>query len=151
MFTQLSNFTIDHGANKKPNLRYMLPLVGEVCRSCWIVSAGYLNKNNGRVRGVEADIRKGQKGMPAKLPKKILTNASSYARAFCSDYIRQNNQSSPSDKTVNVEFTGMSDLFAAYDKEVDGCDSKLLRASFEKMWEKVLQDGYVDPETAVIS
>ena len=150
VFGQLSNFTIYHAKPRKPSFRYMLPLVGEVCRPCWILSAGYVNKNNSRVRSVEANIRKGQKGLPAKLPKKILTTASSYARAFCREFVRKNNQSSPSDKIKYVEFTGIRDLFAAYEAEVDGCDKKLLCGSFVKTWEKVLRDGYVDPETAVI-
>ena len=50
-----------------------------------------------------------------------------------------------------MEFTCMKDLFDVYETEVDGCDSKLLLGSFVKTWEKVLHDGYVDPETAVIS
>ena len=67
--------------------------------------------------------------------------------------LSEKNQISPSDKIKYkyMEFTCMKDLFDVYETEVDGCDSKLLIGSFVKTWEKVLHDGYVDPETAVIS
>ena len=50
VFGEIINFVVDQGPVKKAAFQYALPLVRDVCRQCWILCAGYRNKNNGRVR-----------------------------------------------------------------------------------------------------
>lgn len=148
VFGQLTEFLVSQGPHRKPKLQYQLPLVGDVCRKCWILSAGYLNGNNNRVRAIEARLRRGEKGLGVKLPKRRLVNPSSYARAFMSEYIFQHSQSSPSDTILYVDYCGNKECYRRYIKELKG-HKALKFASFVKSWNAVLCSGVTDPETTV--
>ena len=105
VFSEVTKFAIYRGDGKKTKFQYSLPFIGDVCHPCWILSAGYQNANNGRVRSVEAQIRKGVKGLPARRIKtKCLVNATSYyARAFMREYyIFKHAQNSPCDRSVRA-------------------------------------------------
>ena len=69
----------------------------------FIMCAGYRNRNNSRVRSIEARIRKGELAVAPALPKQKYTNASSYARTYMRAYIVQHSQSSPSDTILYLE------------------------------------------------
>lgn len=149
MFSELTTFAVAQGPVKKPQFQYVLPLVGDVCRKCWILCAGYSNENNGRVRSIEAKIRQGHKGHAIKLPRRRKrVNMSSYARAFMRDYISRFSQSSPADTILYVDFCGLQELHARYLKEMKGQKS-MTYGSFKKLWNEVLSLGYTDPETSV--
>ena len=40
VFGEVSKFAVSRGADRKPVFKYQLPQVGDVCRVCWILSAG---------------------------------------------------------------------------------------------------------------
>ena len=121
--------------------------MGDVCRRCWTLCAGYVNRDNGRVRRAEALIRKGVKAAGVKLPKNRVTNATSYVRAFMSEYIFRHSQSSPSCKILYVDFCGCEKLHERYLQERTGFKT-LKFSSFVKLWNEVLCSGVSDPETA---
>ena len=135
------------GPHRKPAFRYSLPLVGHVSRKCWILCAGYQNANNGRVRGIEARIRKGEKCIGVKLHRRHVTNATAYCKAFMREYIFRHSQSSPSDTIKYVDFCGIKELHARYMGESSGT-KKLRLSSFTKLWNTVLCEGVTDHETS---
>jgi len=111
--------------------------------------AGYRNRNNGRVRSVEARIRKGELAVAPTLPKQKYSNASSYARNYMCAYIFQHSQSSPSDTILYLEHLGNDKLFKAYRAETEKHTSKLGSSHFLKEWRRVLNEHVTDPETSV--
>ena len=100
VFDQLLNFAevVDEG--RKPKFFYRLPKVGQVCRGAWVQAAGFINPNNGRVRKLEARIRRGDVEPPklkstAVKTAKGVTNKTLYAKSFLSDYALTHSQRSP--------------------------------------------------------
>ena len=143
VYSQLNNFIVSFGCHRKPKFQYGLPLVGNVCRHCWILCAGYRNPNNSRVRNAEACIRKGNSAPPAKQPKQPRLNDTSYARAFMVDHIFRHAQRSPSDKILYVDFGGLRLVYKNYVKELKGRRA-LMFSTFSREWNKVLCTGVVD-------
>ena len=142
------DFAVSRGPHKKPTFNYRLPLVGHVCRHCWISTAGYVNPNNGRVRTCEADIRKGYKAPRQNFLSKRLTSTdrSTYARAYLRDYVIKHSQFSPSHNIAYVDFHGFPDLWAGYELERNG-RPKVQKSCFRKLWEQVQCEGVTCPET----
>ena len=126
--------------------------MGHVCRPCWILCAGYRNKNNGRVRKIEAKIRAGDLAPELKMPNKskALLTGESIARAFMTTYIFSHSQNSPSGTHLYVDFCGMAKLHAMYKaKKFFVAFEKLDIDAFRVAWNKVLREGVTDYETAV--
>ena len=111
-FAQITGFMYSVGPQRKPRFQYRLPIVGDVCRPCWILCAGYRNRNNTRIRSIEVDLWEGKYNKGVRLPQKRPLNASSYVTAFISEYIFKQSQSSPSDRILYVDFLGLQDLHA---------------------------------------
>ena len=129
---------------------YRLPEVGVVCRACWILAAGYLNKNNTRVRNTEANIRKGSKAPETNVfnKRRDKLNLRSYCEAFLVEYIFKASQYSPSDTTLFVDFCGLRLLYEKYKKDCRG--KRCLKFSaFVITFKSVLLRGVTDPETSV--
>ena len=123
--------------------------MGRVCRSCWVLTAGYVKPKNCRVARTEAAIRRGERGHPG--PRTDLQprlNKSSYARAMMTEFCIKHSQCSPADTIMYVDFCGVSKLFKLYAAELPR-KKRLKFSSFKKIWRKLLRDGLYDPETAV--
>ena len=96
IYTKLNEFRVDSEDGKKPYIDYRLPGVGIVCRSSWILCAGFPNRNNSRVRRLEAKIRSSLPLSPQRLRKRSKAlHASDYAMAFLENFILKNSQRSP--------------------------------------------------------
>ena len=137
------------GPHRKPKFQYRLPLVGDVCRCCWILTAGYKNGNNTRVRKVEASIRRGQHApsKPAINRRKIALNRSTYAIAFLQEYVFKHSQSSPSAEILYVDFCGLKSLYNLYKQDCKGFKT-LAFTTFTTCWSHVLNEGVTDPESS---
>ena len=97
LYNKLNNFRVDSpDASIKPKFAFTLPGLGEVCRAAWILAVGFPNRNNSRVRMLEARIRRGQPApsRDGRNPLVGLTNTS-YVYAFLQHYILKNSQPSP--------------------------------------------------------
>ena len=76
---------------KKTKFEYRLPFIGDLCRHAWVLTAGFPNPHNSRVREIEADIRnparllKKKKKVSTHVPK--LCNRGMYATAYIEEYI----------------------------------------------------------------
>ena len=144
-----------HGGSKKKSFKYFLPVVGDVCRACWIQCAGYPNANSGRVRQAEAAIRRGNSIPVAYKPGRNLSNRSLFARTFISDYILKHSQYSPADTILYVEFRGrraVSGRRALHDRYVkeSAIYKPLKKEAFYREWNRVVAGGVVDPETSIL-
>ena len=142
------SFAVHNPGRLKCKFQYKITLVGEVCRACWVTTAGYVNPRNGRVAKVESSIRKGH-----KTPKRAslqnrwtATDRSAYARSFIRDYIFTNSQYSPSATIVYVEFT-FAHLYSVY-KSLGVGRRVLSKTGFHNQWQRVLCAGVTDPQTA---
>ena len=96
IFAKLSEFTVDAEDGGKPRFEFRLPSIGVVCREAWILALGFPNRNNSRVRSLEAMIRRGE-SLPRPKNNKInrgLTS-SDFGQAFLIDYILKHSQRSP--------------------------------------------------------
>ena len=102
VFGEVKKNALEVGKGRKPIFQYVLPKVDKVCRKCWILSVGYKNGNNGRVRSAEALMHKGFQAIPPTVSKAgTRLNRSNYARAFVRDFILKYNQGSPVDTYVH--------------------------------------------------
>ena len=113
---------------------------------------GYRNGNNGRVRNVEALIRKGVKAIPMKMNKKVVMDRSSYLRAFLKNYIFEHSQGSPADTKLYLDHIGNSELYNVYLNEINSKNKggqPVGLAWFTKQFNKTLRDGVTDSETGV--
>ena len=118
------------------------------CCLCHVL--GYRNPNNGRVRNIEAQIRKGAEGVAIRKHKEFTVNPTSLARAFMCEYIFKHKQDSPSVTKIYVDHIGNSDLFDKYVAEAKKKKYKSLqRPSFDEVWRDLLKVGVTDPETSV--
>ena len=93
---QLLGFAVRIAGKTKPQFHYTLPLIGNVCRAAWVLTAGFPNPNNSRVRRLEAEIRNpdllhGQ--ISCRVHKKI--TRTSYANAFLTNYVLKHSERSP--------------------------------------------------------
>ena len=119
---------------------------------CLCQLLGYRNPNNGRVRNIEAQIRKGAAGVPLRKKRELLVNTTSLARAFMREYIFKHKQDSPSVTTIYVDHIGNRELYKLYVKEATEKGYKYLEPpSFVEAWRQLLDDGVDDPETSVHS
>ena len=98
LFWQLRNFCVEV-PSKKPAFQYRLPLIGNVCKSAWVLCAGFPNPKNSRIQRFECSIRRGRtcasferRGSRQNLFRFTRTN---YAKAFLREYILQNSERSP--------------------------------------------------------
>ena len=94
--TKLCEYRVDPEDNGKPSFEFRIPTIGTVCREAWILAVGFPNRNNSRVRDLEARIRRGETMPTPKTTvlKKGLTSTD-IARAFIKNYILTNSQRSP--------------------------------------------------------
>ena len=70
LYNKLNDFRVDSDDGKKPTFTFRLSgigevcreawILGEVCREVWILAVGFPNRNNSRVRMLEARIRQGK-------------------------------------------------------------------------------------------
>ena len=106
IFTKLNEFRVDNDHGAKPTFQYRLAGVGLVCREAWIMCAGFPNRNNSRVRNLEAIIRRGETIEPRKTRKFTGLNSTTHAVAFLTDYVLKNSQRSPvsTDLYVYINF-----------------------------------------------
>ena len=100
LFAQILSFGEVLVPGSKPKFYYRLPKVGGVCRSAWVLAAGFTNPNNSRVRGLEARIRKGITQAPvlkstAKNKTGKVLDKTKYARSFLCEYALKHSQRSP--------------------------------------------------------
>ena len=96
LYNKLNDFRVDNDHGKKPKFDYRLPGIGLVCREAWILAAGFPNRNNSRVRMLEARIRQGKPLLMHASKKSTATlNSTTYTLAFLQDYILNNSQRSP--------------------------------------------------------
>ena len=97
LFSQLDKFRVDDPNGGKPKFQYRIPGLGGVCRSSWVLIAGFPNRNNSRVRSIEAKIRRGEtfQSQSGRKRNKIGLNSSTYAYAFLEEYILENSERSP--------------------------------------------------------
>ena len=81
----------------KPKFEYRIAGLGKVCRSSWILAAGFPNRNNSRVRSIEASIRRGETfdSKPGRKRISLGLNSTTYALAFLEAFILENSQRSP--------------------------------------------------------
>ena len=98
IYHKLNEFRVDcEDGSKKPTFDYRIAGVGSVCRAAWILCAGFPNRNNSRVRSLEATIRSGKRMAPRK-ERRIRSgglDSTSHAIAFLKNYILNNSQRSP--------------------------------------------------------
>ena len=140
---------------KKPKFVYQLQALGPCCRTAWILAAGYVNKNNSRVRSLEAQIRKGVKNKTSKHNstrhyKKSIATRTALCKAFIIGYVLNHSQFSPVDLQCEIDFCGMRELYQRYqDKCLKGCRKKIKFHYFERLWREVMETGVTDPETSV--
>ena len=78
----------------KTKFQYTVPGVGPVCRTAWLLTAGFGSRNS-RVENVEAKIRRGDAFLPKPPLQKFGTSRTLYAEAFLGEYILANSQRSP--------------------------------------------------------
>ena len=147
---ELLAFVVSRGPNQKPIFRRKLPLVGDVCRTAWVLAAGFQNKENTRIRRVEAVIRRGTvwKPQPDINPRELDLNLSTYARDFVTDKVIKHSQYCPVDKKLSWDYIGGKNLFKEYKKELAGFRHLMCR-SFLRVINTVLCNGVTDPETGV--
>ena len=74
--------------------RYFIPGLGPVCRTAWLLTAGFGARNN-RVEKFETKIRRGTVYLPKPQTKKQVGSRTLYAEAFLNEYILHNSQRSP--------------------------------------------------------
>ena len=94
---QLCGFAVHIPGKTKPKFNYTLPLIGNVCRAAWILTAGFPNPNNSRVRRLECEIRNPnveQSRLSTRRRKNYITRTS-YANAFLTNYILRHSERSP--------------------------------------------------------
>ena len=100
---KLRSYAVHISGRKKPKFQYKLPLVGDVCRSAWILCAGFPGRKNARIAILEAEIRNPSL-RTQRIQKKTLDSnncnhaisRSQFATAFLEEFILQNSQRSPS-------------------------------------------------------
>ena len=95
IYTKLCEFRVDADDDGKPSFEFRLPTIGAVCREAWILALGFPNRNNSRVRSLEAAIRRGQTLAPPKIARKKGLTSTDIAKAFITNYILKNSQRSP--------------------------------------------------------
>lgn len=95
IFAKLSEFTVDPEHGGKPIFEFRLPSIGIVCREAWILALGFPNRNNSRVRNLEALIRRGQPLPPPRKKIKRGITSSELGQAFLINYILKHSQRSP--------------------------------------------------------
>ena len=104
LFEQIQRFAVQKHADRKPKFQYCLPFVGKTCRSAWVLTAGFPNRNNDRVRKLEAQIRSSENvsfAINVRRNPKFLTRTS-YAVAFLVEFILGNSERSPACTTLYV-------------------------------------------------
>ena len=109
----------------------------------------YRNRNNGRVRGVKTQIRKGYKCPAPRRMKEFVVNPTSLVRAFMCDYIWNHTQKLPSVTEIYVDHVGNRDLYKKYlneakEKKYDHIEE----SSFENVWRELMKVGVTNPETS---
>ena len=96
LYNKLNDFRVDSDDGKKPTFTFRLAGIGEVCREAWILAVGFPNRNNSRVRMLEARIRQGKPlSMIGKKKSTPVMSNTTYALAFLRNYILENSQRSP--------------------------------------------------------
>ena len=114
LYNKLNDFRVDSDDGKKPTFTFRLAGIGRVCREAWILAAGFPNRNNSRVRMLEATIRQGKPlPMPARKNSCGRVTNTSFALAFLQNYILENSQRSPVTTELCVIWLGMS-LYIKY-------------------------------------
>ena len=78
----------------KTEFHYSIPGVGAVCKTAWLLAAGFGARNN-RVDNLEKEIRQGLLHLPGATSSKFVSSNTLYAEAFCTAYILANSQRSP--------------------------------------------------------
>lgn len=108
LYNKLNEFRIDSDDDKKPTFAYRFAGLGEVCREAWILLVGFPNRNNSRVRMLEARIRQGKtfSMIKRKNPRPLMNNTD-FALAFLRDYILENSQRSPVTTELCVHFLAL--------------------------------------------
>jgi len=100
---QLTGFVVKIAGKKKPKFQYRLPLIGNICRSAWILAAGFPDRKNSRIAILEAEIRNptlraarinGKRML--SFPCKTVLTRTQFAVAFLEEYILHHSQRSPS-------------------------------------------------------
>ena len=73
----------------KPLIRYHLPIIGNCCRSAWVLGAGFPNPRNGRVGSIEAVLRRHRGKFVRKLKRTTgrFDTRTNYAIAFLEEHI----------------------------------------------------------------
>ena len=96
LYNKLNDFRVDAEDHKKPKFEFRLAGLGVVCREAWILAVGFPNRNNSRVRMLEACIRQGKPApiRDGRKSKRALTNTA-YVFAFLQEYILKHSQPSP--------------------------------------------------------
>ena len=97
LFKRLEEFRVDSENGKKPTFKYTIAGLGQVCRPAWILAVGFPNRNNSRVRNMEARIRAGR-GMTPRVEhrrKPVAVDSTQHALAFIREHILANSQRSP--------------------------------------------------------
>ena len=96
IFAKLSEFVVDSEDGGKPRFEFRLPKIGVCCREAWILALGFPNRNNSRVRRLEALIRSG-KSLPNRSYNRLDRGlrSSDLGQAFLVDYILKHSQRSP--------------------------------------------------------
>ena len=54
---RLCEFVVKIPGKKKPKFKFKLPLIGDTCRSAWILTVGFPGRKNSRIANLEAAIR----------------------------------------------------------------------------------------------
>ena len=149
MYEQLLSFAVSRGS-RKPKFQYRLPLIGPVCRTAWVLAAGYLNPKTSRIVQNEARIRKGFKAPKVRKSSRRLDllNQTTYMHAFMRDYILKHAQRSPSDTILYVSAVSVRTMYDKYKAERAGYRILALK-TFQKGWSHVLCSGVTDPETSL--
>ena len=96
LYNKLNDFRVDSDNGKKPKFIFRLAGIGEVCREAWILALGFPNRNNSRVRMLEARIRQGKPfSMIATKKSHAVVDNTAFALAFLRNYMLENSQRSP--------------------------------------------------------
>ena len=81
LYKKLNDFRVDsEDANQKTKFAFRLTGLGLVCREAWILAVGFPNRNNSRVRMLEAGIRRGQPA-PIRDGRKPFVGVTTYSRS----------------------------------------------------------------------
>ena len=95
IYAKLCEFRVDREDGGKPNFEYRLPTIGAVCREAWILAVGFPNRNNSRVRNLEATIRRGDTLPPPNIDRSKRLTSTDIGKASVVNYILKNSQHSP--------------------------------------------------------